>query len=411
MTVVCAVQARMGSTRLPGKVLADLGNRPMLEFMLDGIRHLPVDHLVVATSTRPQDDAVADVVAAAGVEVVRGSESDVLARYCAVLDAFPCDAVVRLTGDCPLVDPDIVSDVLDLHQARGADYTSNVLPRTFPKGLDVEVIDAAVLRQAADESVDPGEREHVTPFVYRRPERFKLANLSNPEHLGDERWTVDTPDDLALVRHVVDRLGAAPGYGWRDVLATLGRRHTVDPGALHLRLARQSDSATFLALRNEPLVVGFSTTNRAVTPDEHHRWFAARLDDPASRLWVGELAGHIVGTLRLQVTGGVGEVSIAVDERRRHQGLGRRMLVAGQERVADDWQIVALEAMVHPLNDASLRAFAGVGFSPTGSRRDFVVLRWPKHAGGPSAGVAGIDLEGKTDLELTGQEGPRARPR
>ncbi|MDQ6799050.1 MAG: GNAT family N-acetyltransferase [Actinomycetota bacterium] len=410
MTVVCAVQARMGSTRLPGKVLADLGNRPMLAFMLDRLRSLAVDHLVVATSTRPQDDAVADVSAAAGVEVVRGSESDVLSRYCAVLDTFPADSVVRLTGDCPLVDPEIIQGVLELHRARGAEYTSNVLPRTFPKGLDVEVVDAAALRQAADESVDPGEREHVTPFIYRRPERFRLANFSNPEHLGDERWTVDTPADLALVRQVVDRLGSAPGYGWRDVLGTLGRRHTVDPDVLRLRLARPSDSATFLALRNEPLVVGFSTTNATVDPDTHRRWFAARLDDPASRLWVGELGGAVVGTLRLQVTGGVGEVSIAVDLRCRHQGLGRRMLLAGQERVADDWQIVALEAMVHPLNEASLRAFAGVGFSPAGSRRNFVVLQWPKQAGGPPAGGAGMDRAGEPGLELTGGEGPRARP-
>lgn len=366
----------MGSRRLPGKVLAELGKRTMLEFMLERLRPLSVDRLVVATSTLAQDDAVADVAEAAGVAVVRGSETDVLSRYCEVLDAYPGDTVVRLTGDCPLVDPDVVQAVIDLHEERQADYTSNVLPRTFPKGLDVEVVDTTVLRQAETEAVDPDEREHVTPFVYRRPERFRLANLANPAHLGDERWTVDTPADLALVRTVVDRLGAGATYGWRDVLATLGRRSMVNPATLHLRLADASDSATFLALRNEPETVRFSMTNRAVDPDRHRQWFAARLDDPASRLWAGELGGDNVGILRVQVTGGVGTVSIVIKEQYRHQGLGRRMLLAAQAQIAGDWQIVALEALVHPENDASYRLFTGVGFTPAGSRDDFVVVRW-----------------------------------
>ena len=377
MTVVCAVQARMGSTRLPGKVLADLGGRPMLRFLLDRLRGIPVDHLVVATSDRAQDDAVAEVAAVAGAHVVRGSESDVLSRYCAVLDDFPGDTVIRLTGDCPLVDPDVVEAVLDLHFAKKADYTSNVLPRTFPKGLDVEVVDAAALRQAAEEADDPGEREHVTPFIYRRPERYRLANLSNPEHLGDERWTVDTPDDLATVRHAVDCLGVDRTYGWRDVLGVLGRRAAVDPAGLQLRLAGPDDSATFRSLRNDPVTVGFSTTNRAVDPDEHRRWYTDRLDDPASRLWVAELDGAAVGTLRLQVETGVGRVSIAVDERYRGQGLGRQMLLAGRARVADDWQVHTLEALIHPLNQPSRRAFASVGFSQVNSCGDFLVLEWP----------------------------------
>ena len=121
MTTLAVVQARMGSTRLPGKVLADLGGRPLLRFLLDRLSDLDVDHLVVATSDLPGDDAVADVAAAAGVEVVRGSERDVLARFVAALDEHPADTVVRLTADCPLVDPAIVRAALDLHRTSGAD--------------------------------------------------------------------------------------------------------------------------------------------------------------------------------------------------------------------------------------------------------------------------------------------------
>src|SRR5205823_13375067 len=171
------VQARMGSTRLPGKVLADLGGRPMLQFMLERLRRLPVSELVVATSTEPGDDAVAALGATLGVRVVRGPEHDVLARFEQALEAHPAEHVVRLTGDCPLADPEVIVATLELHHERHADYTSNVIPRTFPKGLDVEVARAEALRVAAAEAEDPAEREHVMPFLYRHPERFRLATL------------------------------------------------------------------------------------------------------------------------------------------------------------------------------------------------------------------------------------------
>ena len=128
-----------------------------------------------------------------------------LDRFAAALDAHPADHVVRLTADCPLADPVLVEAVLARHLDRGADYTSNVFPRTFPRGLDCEVMTAAALRTAHAEATDPAEREHVTPFLYRRPERFALANMRNDVPLGREGWTVDTADDLAFVRRIVDR--------------------------------------------------------------------------------------------------------------------------------------------------------------------------------------------------------------
>src|SRR5204862_6675946 len=131
-----------------------------------------------------------------GVPVVRGEEADVLSRFALALDTHPADTIVRLTADCPLADPAIVADALALHDRAGAAYTSNSLVRTFPDGLDVEVIAATALRDAHAEAADPLEREHVTPFVYRRPERYRLRALRTPELLGDERWTVDTAADL-----------------------------------------------------------------------------------------------------------------------------------------------------------------------------------------------------------------------
>ena len=162
--VVAVVQARTGSTRLPGKVLADVGGMPMLEFMLRRLAPLPWE-VVVATSDRPADDEVVSVGRSCGVEVVRGPEGDVLSRFLVALDAHPAKHVVRLTGDCPLSDPRVVRAAVALHREASAAYTSNVLPRTFPKGLDCEVMSARALREAASEATAAPEREHVTPFL------------------------------------------------------------------------------------------------------------------------------------------------------------------------------------------------------------------------------------------------------
>jgi len=237
MSRLCVIQARMGSTRLPGKVLADLAGVPVLTFLVRRLRPLTdgvVDHLVVATSVGPDDDAIADAVRAEGVPVVRGSEADVLGRFGAALDEFPADLVVRITADCPLSDPGIVAAAIDGAETTGADYTSNTLVRTFPDGLDVEVVRATALRAAVDESDDPAEREHVTPFVYRRPGRFRLESLTSGQLLGDERWTLDTADDLERVRDIVSGLADPIAAPWLDILAAAGRRAPSAQGELHL---------------------------------------------------------------------------------------------------------------------------------------------------------------------------------
>lgn len=221
-STLAVVQARMGSSRLPGKVLTDLGGQPVLGLMLERLARAHVDHLVVATSDLPGDDPVAAFAESVGVSVVRGSEADVLGRFLVALDRFPADDVVRLTADCPLIDPVVVDAAIGLHRRTGADYTSNTLERTFPDGLDVEVVRADALRVAGAEAEIADEREHVTPFVYHRPGRFTLAALETGEHLGHERWTLDTADDLERLRAIVVGLDDPVHAGWHDVLAVAG---------------------------------------------------------------------------------------------------------------------------------------------------------------------------------------------
>jgi spore coat polysaccharide biosynthesis protein SpsF len=375
MTVLCVVQARTGSTRLPGKVLQDVGGRPMLRFMLDRLATLRVDELVVATSELGRDDPVADVAAGAGRPVVRGPEDDVLARYALALEKFPADHVVRLTADCPLSDPRLVEHVVAVHLARRADYTANVFPRTYPKGLDVEVMRAGALRAAATRAEDAVEREHVTPYLYRRPECFTLANARHGVHYGDERWTVDTADDLEAVRHLVARMGDA--FGWEDAIRAVGRSAPPPAGAVHLAPAMPEDRDFVLACRRDADAVRWSRAGRAIAPEEHARWFTAALANPAIRLRTARVDGERVGTVRVDVRGGGGEVGIAVVSHRRGQGLARALLGALVADCASDPQVVDLVACVHPENERSLRAFAAAGFVPAGGRDGFRVLRRP----------------------------------
>lgn len=208
--IIAILQARMSSTRLPGKVLRPLAGAPMIVRQIERLRRAKrIDTLVVATSFERSDDVLAEICTNAPVAVFRGELDDVLARYVGALDAFGEGArhVVRLTADCPLCDPGLIDAVIEQHLATGADYTANTWGRrTFPKGLDADIVKAEVLRQAAEEAAEPYEREHVLPFVYRRPERFELRGLTQDADEGEVRWTVDTPEDYDFVSAVYDRL-------------------------------------------------------------------------------------------------------------------------------------------------------------------------------------------------------------
>jgi len=226
--ILAILQARMSSTRLPGKVMADLAGAPMIARQIERVsRSALIDRIVLATSTDAGDDPLAACAEALGVGVHRGSLDDVLDRFVGALEAFgPADHVVRLTGDCPLADPEVIDQTLALHLERGTDYAANTpAQRTYPKGLDVEVVRADCLIRAGREAREPYEREHVTPYFYRHPERFPQAFLSQDAQEGDVRWTVDRPDDLEFVRAVYSALYAAkPDFSSDDARAFLRGR-------------------------------------------------------------------------------------------------------------------------------------------------------------------------------------------
>lgn len=223
MKTIIIVQARMTSTRLPGKVLLPLAGEPMLVRLLERLRRVQrADGIVIATTTNVTDDPIAAMCAQQGVPCHRGSELDVLSRYADAARLHAADVVVRITSDCPLIDPALIDQLIAVYEEGDSDYVSNMLPPTWPYGMAVEVFSATALAQAHAEATQDAEREHVTPFIYWHPQRYRLRNVASPVALSHHRWTVDTPEDYELVRRLFDHLlPTNPHFTQADVLALL----------------------------------------------------------------------------------------------------------------------------------------------------------------------------------------------
>lgn len=224
MNVLAILQARVSSSRLPNKVLAPILGEPMLARQIERLhRTETLDRLVVATSDHVSDDPLADLCARLGVSCHRGSLDDVLARFAGAYAAYgPAAHVVRLTGDCPLADPAVIDHVVRRHLVGGADYTTNAVQPTWPDGLDVEIMRADILQRAYAEARLPSEREHVTPYIHKHPDLFRIEHVKGDRDLSSLRWTVDEPADLAFVTEVYFELYLRnPNFATNDVLALL----------------------------------------------------------------------------------------------------------------------------------------------------------------------------------------------
>ena len=255
---VAIIQGRMGSSRLPGKILLEMGGKPMLQHVLERTqRARSLNAIVVATTTDPTDDPVAAFAASTGVPCTRGSLHDVLDRYYQAARLHQAEIVVRITADCPLIDPQVIDETVQLvtqsasvlGPSSSVDFSCNRLPppfgRSFPIGLDVEVCTFTALERAWKESTETFHREHVMPFLYegvkfeskvegqtssdlrpstfdvitgRSPRGFRIAQLQHTPDYGTLRWTVDTPEDLAFIREMFARLAGKPNFTWYDVL-------------------------------------------------------------------------------------------------------------------------------------------------------------------------------------------------
>lgn len=216
---VAIIQARMGSSRLPGKVLMELEGEPMLARVVRRVSEASrVDEVVVATSDSAEDSALEGVCESLGIRCVRGELYDVLERFGKAAEESGAEEIIRITADCPFIDPALIDHLIEVRRTRGLAYVTNALRpgRTYPIGLDVEVFTRAALEEACELANEPNQREHVTPYFYDGSSAHPWALVRGERELGDARWTVDTPEDLAFARAVLEHYDDS-GRGWEEM--------------------------------------------------------------------------------------------------------------------------------------------------------------------------------------------------
>ncbi|WP_163537023.1 glycosyltransferase family protein [Gracilibacillus sp. YIM 98692] len=227
MKVVAIIQSRMGSTRLPGKVLKKVLGSPLLVYELERIsRSKYIDEFVVATTDQSKDEPIVSLCEFMQIPFYRGSENDVLKRYYQTATAFNADVVVRLTSDCPLIDPEQIDRVIEDYFIYDYDlqYVSNVLKRTFPRGMDTEVFSLQALKKAYEKAVSKEDREHVTRYIINHPEIFKIFNVAHSKNYSYHRWTVDTYEDFTLIKKIIETLYPHnPHFSMEDIIHLLDK--------------------------------------------------------------------------------------------------------------------------------------------------------------------------------------------
>ena len=240
--LVAVVQSRMGSTRLPGKVMKEICGKPMLLLMLERLSQAKlIDEIVVATTTNPNDDVIFELVKKNGYNVFRGSEFDCLDRHYRVAIEYNAAYIAKITPDCPLIDPQIVDKVLDyfLKNVNNYDYVSNAHPPSWPDGLDLEVFHVATLEKAYREATESSHREHTTTYIWSNPEKFRIGNVVNPDGRNlfmSHRWTVDFPEDFEFVKKIYEDLYNNKIFLMEEILLLLEKRPDISKINSHLAM-------------------------------------------------------------------------------------------------------------------------------------------------------------------------------
>lgn len=256
MSVITFIQARLGSTRLPGKVLMDLEGRPVLLRVVDRVRRaVGIDDVVVLTTIEKKDLPLVQLCASEGIRVFCGSENDVLDRFYQAARLLSPTQIIRVTADCPVLDPAVLSATLSLHLSSGADYTSNTLTERFPDGEDVEVMTFEALQKAWRAAKLSSEREHVTPYIRKHPELFHQSSYVGVDDHSTMRWTLDTEEDYRFLKTLYGALGDGDScFGMDDILAFISR----NPGVLEINSGMARNEGLAKSLREDQIVGGGS---------------------------------------------------------------------------------------------------------------------------------------------------------
>ena len=220
--ITVIVQARTGSKRLPKKILKKILNKPMIWYVLKRIKKIKrIEQIVIATTIEREDDVIIKIVKENKISLFRGESSDVLDRFYNCAKKFDADPIIRITSDCPLIDPFLVDEILEFYLNHNFDYVSNTIEPTYPDGLDVEIFSFKTLENAAMNAKMKSEREHVSSHIKNHPKKFSLHNFRNEEDFSIHRWTVDEKEDLVFVRKIYNKMKPKIIFRYQDVLQIL----------------------------------------------------------------------------------------------------------------------------------------------------------------------------------------------
>ena len=374
------VQARMTSSRLPGKVLSDICGKPSLQRMLERINMASsIDKVVVATTINASDNLIVELCEKLKVDIFRGDEDDVLGRFCGAAEVAEAEIVIRLTADCPMIDPDVIDEVVSAFSINNHDYLSNTIDRTYPDGLDIEVMSIDTLREAHKKAVAPFLREHVTPYISgRRPDLgagdFRVGQIRFVADFSHIRWTLDTKEDLQRIRSLVSKL--PEDYRWLqalsiatqepDLLGNMIDGQTTE--VLSLRLAVASDVKLLFEWVNTPS--SLKNKEKSSAPIEwsaHQKWFNKRLNNPNVRIWIVERNKQAIGQVRVEYDNNKLLIDIFIDSLFKGNDYGLKALKLLIKQCQVTYPGVPLHAIIKNENYPSLNLFRRADFQEVGS--------------------------------------------
>ena len=369
------VQARMTSSRLPGKVLSDICGKPSLQRMLERINMASsIDKVVVATTINTSDDLIVELCEKLKVDIFRGDEDDVLGRFCGAAEVAEAEIVIRLTADCPMIDPDVIDEVVSAFSINNHDYLSNTIDRTYPDGLDIEVMSIDTLREAHKKAVAPFLREHVTPYISgRRPDLgagdFRVGQIRFVADFSHIRWTLDTKEDLQRIRSLVSKL--PEDYNWLQALSIATREpdllgNMIDgqtTEVLSLRLAVASDVKLLFEWVNTPSSLKNKEKSSApIEWSDHQNWLNKRLNNPNVRIWIVERSKQAIGQARVEYDNNKLLIDIFIDSLFRGNDYGLKALKLLIKQCQVTYPGVPLHAIIKNENYPSLNLFRRAGF-------------------------------------------------
>ena len=369
------VQARMTSSRLPGKVLSDICGKPSLQRMLERINMASsIDKVVVATTINTSDDLIVELCEKLKVDIFRGDEDDVLGRFCGAAEVAEAEIVIRLTADCPMIDPDVIDEVVSAFSINNHDYLSNTIDRTYPDGLDIEVMSIDTLREAHKKAVAPFLREHVTPYISgRRPDLgagdFRVGQIRFVADFSHIRWTLDTKEDLQRIRSLVSKL--PEDYRWLqalsiatqepDLLGNMIDGQTTE--VLSLRLAVASDVKLLFEWVNTPSSLKNKEKSSApIEWSDHQNWLNKRLNNPNVRIWIVERSKQAIGQVRVEYDNNKLLIDVFIDSLFRGNDYGLTALKLLIKQCQVTYPGVPLHAIIKNENYPSLNLFRRAGF-------------------------------------------------